>query len=162
MAAEIRPWNSNDAVHYAPGRSSPATTSLSSAVLPPQTSTSVTASNSKLLRAHHPILDASPYTNASPSPPPAPTPPTPALTSLSAAARNKMKSRARRDKKRDAARASSDNPLLKSINEKRIDAPHEPRITGYDQASFPALRHPSKSLPIIPDDGPAVGIHGLC
>ncbi|KAJ7168089.1 hypothetical protein C8R43DRAFT_945354 [Mycena crocata] len=33
---------------------------------------------------------------------------------------------------------------------------------GRDQASFPALRHPSKSLPIIPDDGPAVGIHGLC
>ncbi|KAJ7119334.1 hypothetical protein C8R43DRAFT_1137041 [Mycena crocata] len=43
------------------------------------------------------------------------------LASLSASERNKAKSRARRDKKRDAARAASDNPVLKTVNQKRID-----------------------------------------
>ncbi|KAJ7484870.1 hypothetical protein B0H11DRAFT_2231536 [Mycena galericulata] len=46
---------------------------------------------------------------------PATTPPPP-----TAEARNKLKSRARRDKKRDEARAASENPLLKGVHRKRL------------------------------------------
>ncbi|KAJ7512594.1 hypothetical protein B0H11DRAFT_2182876 [Mycena galericulata] len=46
-----------------------------------------------------------------PPPPPPVAPPSPALP-LSAEARNKLKSRARRDKKREEARAASSTPLL--------------------------------------------------
>ncbi|KAJ7449447.1 hypothetical protein B0H11DRAFT_2247187 [Mycena galericulata] len=54
-----------------------------------------------------------------PPPPPPAAPPSPALP-LSAEARNKLKSRARRDKKREEARAASSTPLLKSVHRKRV------------------------------------------
>jgi hypothetical protein len=56
-----------------------------------------------------------------PLPTHAPSPPQPSvpLSSLSATARNKLKSRARRDKKRQDARASSATPILKQVHHKR-------------------------------------------
>ncbi|KAJ7119323.1 hypothetical protein C8R43DRAFT_1137018 [Mycena crocata] len=59
-------------------------------------------------------------TTSSPSPS-TPSALAPPLASLSASERNKAKSRARRDKKRDTARAASDNPVLKTVNQKRVD-----------------------------------------
>ncbi|KAJ7862382.1 hypothetical protein B0H14DRAFT_3444758 [Mycena olivaceomarginata] len=64
--------------------------------------------------------------NAEPEPPQLPPAQPPALpvaptnASLSAKQRNKAKSRARRDRKRDEARLASNNPAVKTINQKRI------------------------------------------
>ncbi|KAJ7160605.1 hypothetical protein C8R43DRAFT_1124072 [Mycena crocata] len=60
-----------------------------------------------------------------PPPPPSPAPPAPAMPPPpapppTADARNKLKSRARRDKKRDAVRAASDNPTLKAVAQKHV------------------------------------------
>ncbi|KAJ7090075.1 hypothetical protein C8R43DRAFT_964859 [Mycena crocata] len=73
---------------------------------------------------HEPDEDVVPFCDVPPPPPPPPVslphtvPPPPA--GLSAKVRNKLKSRARRDKKRDAARDVSANPLLKSVSLKRV------------------------------------------
>jgi hypothetical protein len=52
--------------------------------------------------------------------PESPTSTVPARPDLTAPQRNKKKSKARRDKKRNEARASSDNPLLKRVHLRRV------------------------------------------
>ncbi|KAJ7176368.1 hypothetical protein C8R43DRAFT_1118887 [Mycena crocata] len=72
-----------------------------------------------------PDEDVTPFHDVPPTPPPPPAPlaatAAPPPPSLGAQARNRLKSRARRDKKRDAVREASDNPALKSINLKRVN-----------------------------------------
>ncbi|KAJ7179807.1 hypothetical protein C8R43DRAFT_1117158 [Mycena crocata] len=50
-----------------------------------------------------------------------PTAPGAPAAALSAAAHNKLKSRTRRDKKRDTAHNASANPILKTVNAKRVE-----------------------------------------
>ncbi|KAJ6448606.1 hypothetical protein DFH09DRAFT_1352920, partial [Mycena vulgaris] len=71
----------------------------------------------------------------------APTTPPSSLTSpLTAQERNKLKSRARRDKKHDKMCAASDNPVLKAVHRKRVNAA-KPSALDLDDLDASKLPH---------------------
>ncbi|KAJ7309177.1 hypothetical protein DFH08DRAFT_823602 [Mycena albidolilacea] len=92
------------------------------------------------------------------TPPPSLSLPPPPLSSLSATARNKLKSRACHDKKRQEARTASTNPLLKSVHRKRID--EAKKSTLHVDIDAGALPHAKTAWP-APLHEDATGLGGV-
>lgn len=97
---------------------------------------------------------------------PSPRPPRPLPDSLSAKERNKLKSRARRDKKRDQAQQASVRPTRKAVHQKRMSEAKSSYLEVYHDAnglphSIPAWigNRGAEGLEFVfPDGSPASGV----